>query len=76
MVYTNTHLAETVPLVASFTGVPGADVARSTRAIDSEYEDARELQPVIDFLYRYKQIDRQFDARELISPLVLKPGER
>lgn len=76
IVYTNTHLKETVPLVASFTGVTEADVARSTRAIDAESADPRYLQPVIDFLYRYKQIDRSFNASDIISPLALKPGER
>jgi NitT/TauT family transport system substrate-binding protein len=76
IVYTNTHLPETVDLVASFTGIDAAAVARSVRAVDPEYLDPRNLQPVIDFAYKYKLIDHSFSAAELISDAALKPGER
>jgi NitT/TauT family transport system substrate-binding protein len=76
IVYTNTHLPETVDLVASFTGVEAAAVARSVRAVDPEYLDAKNLQPVIDFSYKYKFIDRTFSAADLIATVALKPGER
>jgi len=76
IVYTNTHLPETVDLVASFTGVEAAAVARSVRAVDPEYLDAKNLQPVIDFAFKYKLIDHSFNAGEIISDVALKPGER
>lgn len=76
IVYTNTHLPETVDLVASFTGIEAAAVARSVRAVDPEYLDPRNLQPVIDFAYKYKLIDHSFSAADIISDAALKPGER
>jgi NitT/TauT family transport system substrate-binding protein len=72
IVYTNTHLAETVPLVASYTGVEPAVVARSVRAIDPEYIDPKDLQPVIDVEFRYKVIDRTFNADDVISSIALR----
>lgn len=71
--YTNTHLAETVDLVASYSGVPAADVARSMRATDAAYADPKELQPVIDILAKYKVIDKSFPAAELISGVAVRP---
>jgi hypothetical protein len=62
--------------VASFTGVEAATVAHSVRAVDPDYIEARNLQPVIDFEYKYKLIDRRFNAADIISSVALKPGER
>lgn len=59
IVHTNAHLAETVDLVASFTGIEARIVARSVRAIDAAV--------------KYKVIERGFDAQDLISPVALKP---
>ena len=72
IVYTNTHLPETVPLVASYTGVEPAVVAKGIRAIDPEYIDPKDLQPVIDVAFRYKLIDRSFAAEDLISTIALR----
>jgi NitT/TauT family transport system substrate-binding protein len=72
IVYTNTHLPDTVALVASYTGVEPAVVARSVRAIDPEYIDPKDLQPVIDVAFRYKLIDRNFTADDLISTVALR----
>ena len=75
IVYTTNHLPETVPLVAAYSHVDAAVVARSVRAIDPEYLDPKELQPIIDVAFRYKLIDRNFSAQELISTLALRrPG--
>ncbi len=71
--YTNTHLAETVDLVASYSGVAPEVIARSARMIDPEYVEARNLQPVIDVLAKYGQLDRTFPADEIISSAALKP---
>ena len=61
-----------MPLVASYTGVEPAVVAKSARAIDPEYIDPKDLQPVIDVEYRYKVIDRSFSAEDVISPIALR----
>jgi NitT/TauT family transport system substrate-binding protein len=72
ILYTNTHLRETVDLVAQYSGADPAVVARSVRAIDPEYLDPKEIQPVIDIAFKYKMIDRAFSAEELISPTALR----
>ena len=73
--YTNTHLAETVDLVASYSGIAPDVVARSTRFIDAEYLDPALIAPVIGVLVKYGIIDRAFPASELISPYALsRPG--
>lgn len=72
IVYTNTHLADTVDLVASYTGAEPATVAKSARAIDPEYIDPKDMQPVIDVAFKYKLIEKTIIAEELISPVALR----
>ena len=72
-VYTNTHLAETVDLVASYSGASPEAIAKSNRAIDPEYCEARYIQPVINALAKYGTIDKPFPASEIISSAALKP---
>lgn len=72
--YTNTHLAETVDLVASYSGVDAAVIAKSHRMIDAETVDPRMIQPVIDTAAKYGMIDRPFSAEEIIASTVLRPG--
>jgi ABC-type nitrate/sulfonate/bicarbonate transport system substrate-binding protein len=72
IVYTNTHLPETVDLVASYTGSEPSAVARSVRAIDPEYIDPKDIEPLIKIAFKYKLIDRSFSADELISPVALR----
>jgi NitT/TauT family transport system substrate-binding protein len=67
--YTNAHHAETVPLVAAFTGIDPATVATMTRATGTATLDPREIRPVIEVAVKYKIIDRAFDPQEfLLSP--------
>lgn len=70
--YTNTHMAETVDLVASFTGIDRAVIARGTRTTDPDYLEARFLQPVIETAFKYQLIDRAFPAEELFSSVLLR----
>lgn len=70
--YTNTHLAETVDLVAGYSGIAPEVVARSARFTDAEYVESALIQPVIDVLVRYGITDRVFPAQDVISPYVLK----
>jgi NitT/TauT family transport system substrate-binding protein len=72
IVYTNTHLPETVELVASYSGADAAIVAKSVRTIDPEFIDPRDMQPVINVAYKYKLIDRVFPADEIISAVALR----
>ena len=75
--YTNAHQAETVDLVASYTHATPETIAKMARAVDPEYVEARNLQPVIDVLARYGAIDKTFSAQDLISSVALKaPGGR
>lgn len=71
--YTNSHLPETVDLVASYSGVAPDVIARSTRMIDPEYVEARNIQPVIDVLAKYGQLDKPFPAEDIISSAAMKP---
>lgn len=75
-IYVNSHPAETVDLIASFTGVDPAIIAKAARTTDPEVVDAKELQPTIDVAYKYKLLDRAFSAEEIISPTALRPPAR
>jgi NitT/TauT family transport system substrate-binding protein len=72
MVYTNSHLAETVDLVASYSGATPEIVAKMNRATDPEYVDVRNIQPVIEAMAKYGVIDKTFPADELVSAAALK----
>jgi ABC-type nitrate/sulfonate/bicarbonate transport system substrate-binding protein len=74
--YVNAHPAETIDLIASFTGVDPAVVAKGTRTTDPEFVDARDIQPVLDLLYKYKLVDHTMAADELIAPTALRPRRR
>lgn len=71
--YTNAHAAETVDLVAAYSGVPADVVAKSVRFVDAEYLEPRYLQPMIDLCARYQLIDKNFPAAEVISSVAVKP---
>jgi NitT/TauT family transport system substrate-binding protein len=70
--YTNSHMAETVDLVAGYSGIAPDVVARSARFTDAEYADPALVQPVIDVLVKYAIIDHAFPAADIISPYALK----
>lgn len=73
-VYTNTHDAQTVDIVAGFTGIPASVIARSIRMRDPEYLEVDNLQPLIDTLARYSFLSASFPASDVISPTALKPS--
>jgi NitT/TauT family transport system substrate-binding protein len=72
--YTNTHHAETVEILAAFAKLEPETIAHMTRAAQAPFIDPRDIQPLIDAAFRYKVIEKRFDAAELISPLALKPS--
>lgn len=67
----NAHPAQTAPWLAEITKVDAASINRGHREILSEGLIVSQVQRIIDAAARYKAIDRAFDARDLISPVVL-----
>jgi NitT/TauT family transport system substrate-binding protein len=72
--YTNSHMAETVDIVAGYTGIAPDVVAHSVRMVDPEYLDVKNLQPLIDVLAKYGFLDAPFNAAEVISSVAVKPS--
>jgi NitT/TauT family transport system substrate-binding protein len=70
--YTNTHMAETVDLVAGYSGIAPAVVARSARFVDALSIDPALIQPVIDVLVKYGLTSPSFPATLLINSNALK----
>jgi NitT/TauT family transport system substrate-binding protein len=70
--YTNTHMTETVELVAGYSGIAPDVVARSARFVDALTIDPALIQPVIDVLVKYGLTSPSFPAGQLICPYALK----
>jgi NitT/TauT family transport system substrate-binding protein len=66
-VYTNAHHAETVDLLAAFTGMDPATIAKIRRASSGTSLDVRQIQPMIDVAARFKVIPQRFDAARLLG---------
>jgi NitT/TauT family transport system substrate-binding protein len=64
--YSNTHHAETVPIVAQYSGIDPAVIARMNRLTNATTLDPQEIQPEIDAAAKYKYIDGGFSAKELL----------
>jgi ABC-type nitrate/sulfonate/bicarbonate transport system substrate-binding protein len=64
--YTNAHHAETVPLLATWSGITLDAAAHAPRMTNGTRIAAEDVQPVIDLLARYGVIPKAFDAREMI----------
>ena len=71
--YTNAHFAETLPLIAKYSGLDPASIAHMQRSIAALYLDGGDVLPLIDSGAKYKLIARSFPAEELFSPTALKP---
>ncbi len=74
--YVNSHPVETVDLIASFTGVDPAVIAKAARTTDPIYVDPHDLQPTIDLAFKYKLLDRSFAADELIAATAVRTAPR
>lgn len=68
--YTNTHQAQTVDLVASFTGQDPAAVAHAIRSISAETVTLADFQAPLDFALKYGIISKGFDLNGLLAPSV------
>ncbi|HEV8022838.1 MAG TPA: ABC transporter substrate-binding protein [Candidatus Lustribacter sp.] len=67
-VYTNSHVAETAPLVVANTGLDQDVVAKMHRTTMALTLDPGQVQPLIDVAAKYKSIPQGFDAREMFWP--------
>lgn len=63
--FTNTHPADTAPLVADRTKIPLAVIEKMTRAHTATSTDPAMHQPVIDVAAKYGQIGRAFPAKDM-----------
>jgi NitT/TauT family transport system substrate-binding protein len=66
--YTNTHHAETAPVVADYTKIPlSYFTGGMTRTVSGTTLRVDQIQPVIDLSAKYKFIPRSIPARELLA---------
>jgi NitT/TauT family transport system substrate-binding protein len=65
-VFANTHPADTVSAIATFTGIDPAVVRKMHRTEAATSLDAQSIQPVVDQIASFKEIPVRFDAKELI----------
>ena len=70
--YVNTHHAQTATVLADFTKVPLDVVQHMTRTELTAKIDPAGVQPVIDSAFKYKSIERAFDAKDMIAPFMLR----
>lgn len=70
--YTNTHLPDTVAMVARYSGATPEVVAKSARFVDADYLDAAGIQPIVDLCAKYGIIDRTFPAADVISSVAVR----
>jgi NitT/TauT family transport system substrate-binding protein len=71
-VYTNSHKAEVVPLLAEWTKLDPSLIARTMKGSEGEYLELATIQPMIDVSLKYGLIEHAFNAADLISPIALK----
>lgn len=62
--YTNSHKAETAPMMADVTKIPIETIRKMARVDHSTSSDPALIQPVIDAAAKYKNISRAFPAKE------------
>jgi NitT/TauT family transport system substrate-binding protein len=70
-IYANAHQAEIIPVMAAFTKLDPATIARTMRFTHPTNLDPHLVQPMIDISARYHVIPERFDARDFISPTTL-----
>jgi NitT/TauT family transport system substrate-binding protein len=71
--YTNAHQAETVKMVALYSGVDPDVIAKGARFTDADYLEPRYLQPLIDACAKYNLISKSFPAKDIISSAAIPP---
>jgi NitT/TauT family transport system substrate-binding protein len=66
--YTNAHQAETVEMVAAYSGQDPALLRRGVRSVTTQSVTLAEIQRPLDFAFTSGFIDRHYDARPLLAP--------
>jgi NitT/TauT family transport system substrate-binding protein len=66
--YTNAHEAETIDLVAKFSGQDPVQLARGLRSTTAESITLAEMQAPLDFAYKWGVITQHFDLSGLLAP--------
>jgi NitT/TauT family transport system substrate-binding protein len=69
-IYSNAHVAETSPLLATYAGMDPKVTAEMRHGYMAPTVDPGAIQPVIDLMAKYKNIPQAFDAHELLSTVV------
>ncbi len=69
-IYCNSHGDATKPLIADFTGLDPALIAKMPNLVYPASLNRRDIQPVIDAAVRYKALEKSFDAQQMISSAV------
>ncbi len=71
--YVNAHHDVIIPLLASFTKLDPALIARTMKGSDAQYLDAKDIQPMIDASAKFGMIAKSFKAEDMMSSVLLKP---
>lgn len=66
-IYTNAHHAETLALVATWSKISAETLSHMTRSTSAVSFSLAEIQPVIAAAAKYKIIEKEFPAQELIA---------
>ena len=66
--YTNAHEAETIDLVAKFSGQDPVQLARGLRSTTADTVTLAEMQAPLDFAYKWGVITQHFDLSGLLAP--------
>lgn len=64
--WSNTHHADTVPIIAKYTKMDSALIARTTRALFDTTLDPRKVQPPLTLAAKYHVLDQPLSADQLI----------
>jgi NitT/TauT family transport system substrate-binding protein len=64
--YVNAHHAQTADMIAKFTSLEPAQVAKMTRVEQGTSLDPKLLQPVIDTMVKYKTLAQPIEARDIM----------
>lgn len=65
--YCNTHPQQTIDLLAKFSGLDPATIAKMHRVQYATSLDPRDIQPLLDLTLRYKIISTPIQARDLLG---------
>ena len=70
-IFANAHQDQTAQWLSQFAKVDVDAIGRSRREVFEEQLALGDIQVVIDAAARYKVIDKPFNARDMVSPVVL-----